>query len=707
MMEKLQEGFFKLKTYWKRPPRGYDVSYKEFVAFALGGGGISFLSVIIQWTSLATSVHIMLSYFHLTTGQAWVLGIVAALIAIVRSPILSMIIDNSNSKKGKFKPFLLWTVIGSVICFAIIPYIPVSWNEVILFKFNLPAIPLVGIKEASVLEFSGGIIAMFVMLQIGGFFNTLLNQCMSGVEQTISTVAQERANMVSIKGLISNIPSSIINMMLPILAGSIFAKLGGWNSIEMYRIIFPICGIGAIIFVMFTVWGTKERVVVNKKYKAKVKFWAGAKELSKNKYFWIINIFNIAVTVRSLSNITTWITQYSFVTEPAKTIVGIYCTTLLMSILILGMVFGPVLIKKFGKRNVLIASNIGFALMVLFQFLVYKSPVGILIAALFQNAFAGVQFISVIMVSDILDYQQWKTGKRLEGFWQNYSVVITTIIGIFTGLLTPLFLSFGGISMMDDVKDALVDTVLREGAYKYQSLLALIGSVVAMIPIFFYDLTEKKHANYVRVLKIRAAVQNYNDKELSNKDVLNMKEILLYVDKTSDKFVQDELSKFDCIDEIVKDYDEVKVIVDNEIRKENISDFLRDIDLQFKRINSKLELVKKKANKKGEKINEEEFIINNKMKSRYLKYFVEGEWSVYDSVEKITDNIEMIYSELEKVWKTTAKETLDKNIAKEEIKMEEKLLKAQNKATAKGKSFDSEKFKENFIEKSKYIKFKE
>ena len=47
LTEKVSDGFFKLKTYWKKPPKGYYVSYKEFVNLSLGFGISSFLSVMI------------------------------------------------------------------------------------------------------------------------------------------------------------------------------------------------------------------------------------------------------------------------------------------------------------------------------------------------------------------------------------------------------------------------------------------------------------------------------------------------------------------------------------------------------------------------------------------------------------------------------------------------------------------------------------
>lgn len=549
---KIVNGIGKFKSHWNKPPEGYQVSYKEFAAFAAGCGSPNLLGVLTQYTAIATSVHLMISYFKMSTGMAWILTIFASVIAIVRSPILSMMIDNSNGKSGKFKPFLLWSAIGTAISFSFVPYIPSAWMNIHLFSIPLPAIPVMGVYEASTIDFNLGILLAFIFIQIGQFFITLLNQSISGIEQTISTVAQERANIGSLKGLVSGLPSSIVNIILPILAGTLFAKQGGWNAVNMYRIIFPICGVLGVLMVLLLVKGVEERTVVKQEYVAKVRFAEGMRLLSKSKYFWIITIFNAFNAIRNLANITTWITQYSFVSDTAKTVVGLYCSTILMNAIAVALLVGPFLIKKLGKRNVMLIACVGYVIMISLQVIFHKSPVLILVVSFFEQFFGGFYFVTGIMTSDIMDEIQMKTGKRLEGFWQNYMAIVTTVIGVFTGMLTPLFLSFGGVGFADDISLALQSAELRNNIFFYQSLLALIGAIVVAIPFFFYDLTEKKHANIVRVLRIRAAVDNFNDGKLQDEDVKYLKEIVAFAQETKEPMVTEELSKHGCINLILE-----------------------------------------------------------------------------------------------------------------------------------------------------------
>lgn len=547
---KIKIGVATLKKHWKTPPDGYYVNYKEFLNIALGSGSISWLSVIISWTTIAINIPMMISYFKVSTGFIFVAGIIASIFGLVRAPILSMMIDNSNSKKGKFKPFLPWTSILTVLCFTFIPFIPEAWVGNILFAFDIPSIPIFAVA-ASNIEVSLASLVMFILIQIGTFFYTLLSQCLVGIEQTISPVSQERANIGAFKGLISNIPSSVVNIIIPLVAGIAFASSENpMNNIELYRWAFPICGIGGIAFVFFAYFGTEERTVVHKEFVAKVKFSEGAKQLFTNKYFWIITIFNIVVGIRGNINMYLWICNYAIGGQSGAFALTV-CNMVLNNALVPGMLVGPWMIKKLGKRNVMLISTVGFTVMAFMQLFTLKSPYLMLVAIFFQNLFNGLSYIATIMVPDVLDYQQWKTGKRLEGFWQNCNAFVMTFCGLFTSVLMPLFMSFGGVGFGDNIDTALKNPDIMYGTFKSVTWLGIIASVICVIPIIFYDLSEKKHADYIRALKIRAIVQNHKNNELSDDDIEELTEIVDFANENNNQFVLDEISKYECKNNIL------------------------------------------------------------------------------------------------------------------------------------------------------------
>lgn len=339
----------------------------------------------------------------------------------------------------------------------------------------------------------------------------------------------------------------MVNIILPLVAGIVFASSENpMNHIALYRWAFPICGIGGILFVLFAYFGTEERAVVHKEYVAKVKFREGAKQLFTNKYFWIITIFNIAVGIRGNINMYLWICNYAIGGQRGAFVLTV-CNMVLNNALIPGMLLGPWMIKKMGKRNVMLISTVGFTVMAFMQLFTLKNPYLMLVAVFFQNLFNGLSYIATIMVPDVLDYQQWKTGKRLEGFWQNCSAFILTLCGLFTSALMPIFMSFGGVGFGDNIDTALKNPDIMYGTFKSVTWLGILSSVICIIPIIFYDLSEKKHADYIRVLKIRAIVQNDKNDELSEQDIRQLDEIMTYAKEESNPFLLDEIEKNNCM----------------------------------------------------------------------------------------------------------------------------------------------------------------
>lgn len=547
---KLKQGVQSVKKHWSTPPDGYFVTYKEFLNLSLGQGSVSFIAVLLSWSSIAISVPMMISYFKVSTGFVFVSGIIASVIGLIRAPILSMLIDNTNSKRGKFKPFLPWSAVLAVLSFVFVPFIPQAWIDIPLFSFHIPSMPIFAVS-ASEIDVSVGTGLMFLLVQIGTFFHTLLVQSLTGLEQTISPVSQERANITAFRSIISNIPGSVVNVILPIAAGLAFKNTANpMSNIELYRWAYPICGIGCVAFTFFAYFGVQERTVVHKSYVAKVSFKEGFKQLFFNKYFWVIAVYNIATAVRGSINLMLWICNYAIGGESGAFVLAI-CQVVLNNAFVPGMLLGPMMIKKIGKKNAMHFSNIGFVVVAFAQLMCIHSPYLMLVCIFFQNFFAGFGYIASIMVPDVLDYQQWKTGKRLEGFWQNFNNFVLTFFGIFTTALVPLFLSFAGIGFGDNIDTALKNPALMQSAFKSLTWLGIFASIICIIPFFFYDLSEKKHANYIRALKVRAVIQNFKNNEMTQDDKESLSKIVKYAEEEKDDFIRQELDKYDCIDMIL------------------------------------------------------------------------------------------------------------------------------------------------------------
>ena len=230
----------------------------------------------------------MISHFKVSTGLVFFLNtVVGSVLGLIRAPILSMIIDNSNSKKASSSPFDLvrrWH--GDILRRYTVHTRLAQRNRA--FNIHIPAIPIMGVMSSSDVTMSVGVLILFILMQIGVFFNSLLNQkpCRASSKQSLQT-PRKRANIVAFKGLICNIPSSVVNILLPIIAGIFFAESGHQLNIDLLPPGLPVLSaIGGIILIIFAYKGTTERVSRQaKQHRARVGFIEGAQTAIAKQIF--------------------------------------------------------------------------------------------------------------------------------------------------------------------------------------------------------------------------------------------------------------------------------------------------------------------------------------------------------------------------------------------------------------------------------------
>ena len=103
------------------------------------------------------------------------------------------------------------------------------------------------------------------------------------------------------------------------------------------------------------------------------------------------------------------------------------------------------------------------------------------------------------MNSDMWDYQQYISGKRLEssmGILNTLGSPIVTLMAMTVPLVYGLigFTNDWNILYMPDIRARILNVTL---------LLCLVSHTLSLIPFFFYDLSEKKHAKIIQELAER------------------------------------------------------------------------------------------------------------------------------------------------------------------------------------------------------------
>lgn len=470
MLEKIKELPKELKAHWKTPPEGKYIPYREFAAYSFGGIGVNTINALFSYVALSANCLLIGSAYGIKpTHLAW-MNIIMGIINLIKAPFISMMIDNTNSKYGKFRPYLLYTGLPTAALLCLMAFYP---NDI---SYTVKVV-LIGVTYA--------------LLMI---FQSLYAQAFTSLAQVLTPNGEERTGLLSISMFIYSLGPSIVNMLLPILA----ELTGGMTDFKTYRIFFPLFSAFGVILSIITFKGTEEKIVVSKDYVAKVKFSEGLRQVAKNKYFWLINIYGILGALKyGIGAILGWYCIYQLKSNAMlgvmNTIIGTASVPL--------MLLAPILAKKMGKRNVLIATNLiraGLSAVMLFTM---DSTVGFFICLYLATVtLGGDGVVTSSMTAEIFDYQQWKTGVRLEGFITQLGGMLTTFVGMFTGLITPyLYEHFG----LKENYNVLYNAEIRTPIFNVLIITTIISCVLCVIPMFFYDFKEKDHERIIEELKSR------------------------------------------------------------------------------------------------------------------------------------------------------------------------------------------------------------
>lgn len=472
----IKNAVLDIRDHWKAPAEGKYISYREFAAYSFGGIGVNTINSIFGYVALSANCLLLGSAYGIDPVHLVWMSTIVSILNLVKSPFISMLIDNTNTRFGKFRPYLLFTGIPAAALICAMAFIPPSAN------YTLKCVLLCLIYAVTML------------------FQSTYSLAYSSLAQVLTPNSSERTGLLSISAFIYNLGPSIVNLILPIIAT---AFDGGMTGFGVYRVMFPVFSVFGIALSIWTFKDTEEKIIVPKAYVAKVKFADGIKEIRSNKYFWLIYLYQILGCMKGgVTSILSWYCLYAL---DNNALLGIM-NTIMGTASVPGMLLAPVLAKKFGKRNCLIAFNVLRAVFSLIMMFTSKSPVAFLVFLyLATMAMGGDYVMTQAATADIFDYQQWKTGKRLEGFITQFGGMLTTAATMLSAFILPYFYRHYGLGTDYSV---LYDASIRTPIFNVIIITTVASSLLTVLPLAFYDMTEKKQQQMIEDLKQRAAEED-------------------------------------------------------------------------------------------------------------------------------------------------------------------------------------------------------
>lgn len=385
--------------------------------------------------------------------------------------IMGVIVDRTKSKFGKARPWLLRMCIPFALAGILLFSVPVTWASTpklvyVFITYNL----------------------------VSTIIYTAINVPYSALNALMTQDPYERSVLSIFRNLLATAGTLVINTFTLPLVEYFGNNASAWTKT------FCVFGILAVAAFLINFFGTKERVksVASENGEAeKVPFVVGIKALFHNKY-WIMMTGMLALFFLMYSVNGGATVYYAKDILGDKNLVGTI-NGIFNVVQIAGMFFIAMLVKKYGKRNVFALGLVfDIAGMLILNF--SGGSMGLIVVSSvirgIGNACGGATMWA--MVSDTIDYGEWKTGVRTEGLVNSacsFGYKIGNGIG---SALLGLILEVGGY-----VGEAVVQTAEALVSIKICFVwIPVLIYVIGLVIMKFYHL-DKEFSGILEELKKR------------------------------------------------------------------------------------------------------------------------------------------------------------------------------------------------------------
>lgn len=414
----------------------------EVISFGIAGIMMSYV------TYFATN------FMGIPAATAGIIFMLAKIFDGVTDIIAGYVIDRTNSKLGKGRPYDL----------AIVGY----WISVVLL-FSAPEMGI-----------SASCVYLFVMYSIiNSVFVTLLNCSGSVYLSNAIEKTEQSISLASFSGFISFISVTIVSIILPQMVATMGMTRKGWGMIALILAV-PSTLIGVIRF--FTIKEIKKTdTVTADKFTMKEVL----RLLIKNKY---ILLFAFVIFTSNIgSNIVSGVSTYYYLYIMHD--IGLASLMALsMLAFVITLLFVPILSKKIGFMNIMRATSlIGMAGYLLRLLDVSSIPLLFMSSLFGMMGFYMMFSFAGTFVIDCMDYGEWKNGKRSEGIIasaQSVTAKIGTAIG---AALVGILMGMAGYEGSLATQSASANTMI----ILLSSLIPAIFCFIQFILLLFYNLDKK------------------------------------------------------------------------------------------------------------------------------------------------------------------------------------------------------------------------
>ena len=418
----------------------------------------------LSWYMINT--YLMVFYtdvLGLAAGAISIIMLIARIVQGIASPVWGAIQDRTNSKWGKFRPWLMFLA----------PFMAI-FNILTFTVF-----PVTGVAQ---------IFLCCICYIIVGLLYTAISNAYSALVNVVSSDSQVRMNLSAAR----SVGSSIIQMILSAVAMPMILFFGHSTKANStgYFWATVVCSVAMIPFVVICGLKCKETVKesstpsqASSSSVEKISVWTSLKALVKNSQLDVTvgsTFFGAASTMLRMMMLV----YYVIYVVGSYTLVAPIMTTLTIAQLI-GSALLPWGTKTFGKKGYMIGLNVIQILSLVGLFFFKDIVVVFILNAIigFTNSSANITFG---MMSDSIEYGDWKYGVRNIGLSVSMITVAVSIATAVTGSIGALLLQATGY-----VANQAQSVATQTGINAIVNLVPAAVTLISTILLFFYKLDQK------------------------------------------------------------------------------------------------------------------------------------------------------------------------------------------------------------------------
>ncbi|MGE5486656.1 MAG: MFS transporter [bacterium] len=439
------------------------ISVKEKIGYGLGDMAANF----VFQTLLAFQLNFYTDTFGLSAAAAGTMILVVGLLSGFFDPLMGIIADRTNTRWGRFRPWVLVTA--------------VPFGIIAVLAFMTP-------------NFSpqGKLIYAYITFTLLMAIYSLNNVPYSALSGVITGDVRERTSLSSYRQVFANASGFIIQ----VLALPMVLYFGQGDNAKGYQMTMGLFAILAVIFFTVTFFTTKERIQPDPNQKSSLS--QDIKDLFRNGP-WIVLFFVTVLIFVGLSMRSSTMLYYFKYCAGNETLFSLFNMVGLGS-LIVGVMCSPALVKRYGSRDLFIGALAICAVFAGALILVPATATVIVISleAARQFAWGITAPLLWAMMADVADFSEWKTGRRATAM-----VFAGTVFGLKAGLAIGRSFASWILDLFGYVPNAAQTAESMLGIKLIPSVFTAIVFFLGVGFLFLYKIDAKTTAQMAQELAER------------------------------------------------------------------------------------------------------------------------------------------------------------------------------------------------------------